>query len=456
MASTGLLGINPYRGGNVAIDFTSKPLQTFLQIKQRKDAQAEATEKYFKDYEKSLNPAGLGAEEVKIFANKLKQVQEFGLKNKQAINNPSKYGYDSQSELMAGFKDLQTFIEESKKATAERKALVDFFNQNKKSGKRVSDDYLEVYKNAFLPVGAGYVSPDYSKIAVYDPHDDLTFIDKTWKGIDLPGKIEIEEQVLNKKPTGRVKEVKVESITPDVANNYAQRARSYYRSNLGTQEQYNDLIKDKDFVSQLNPTYKKNFGVDIKTPEDLVVAYGLATKQPKREDRTGYDFTKEWYFREGQKRQDIRSAKNKQGTDEDPVDTYLTDARSGKTFAGREGENIEVMNLPEIITKDLGKERRAAVVGRGIGDGEYYNIVYQKDNKGNPTDLIDWGKTEKIPSSQIRSIIVARALPSSAKAKLIGGSGVKVEKAAQKEASSSTKEVKETKTFVFPKGKTKF
>jgi hypothetical protein len=58
MASTGLLGINPYRGGNVAIDFTSKPLQTFLQIKQRKDAQAEATEKYFKDYEKSLNPAG--------------------------------------------------------------------------------------------------------------------------------------------------------------------------------------------------------------------------------------------------------------------------------------------------------------------------------------------------------------------------------------------------------------
>ena len=308
MASTGLLGINPYRGGNVAIDFTSKPTQLAISLMQKQQAQAEAVDKYFKDYEKSLNPAGLGRGEVDMFAKKLKQVQEFGLKNKQAINNPSRYGYDAQSELMAGFKDLQSFIEEGKKATAERKALVDFYNQNKKSGKRVSDDYLEVYRNAFLPVGAGYVAPDYSKIAVYDPHDDITFIDKTWRGIDLPGKVEPEEQVINGKPTGRVKEVMVESITPEVAKTYAQRARGYFRTNLGTQEQYNELLKDVDFVNQLNPAYNKNFGADIKTAEDLAVAYGLATKQPKKEDKSGYDFTKEWYFKESQKRADYRAA----------------------------------------------------------------------------------------------------------------------------------------------------
>jgi hypothetical protein len=105
MASTGLLGINPYRGGNVAIDISSKPTQLAIGLMQKQQARAEATEKYFKDYEKSLNTAGLGKGEVDMFAKKLKQVQEFGLKNKQAINNPSKYGYDAQSELMAGFKD---------------------------------------------------------------------------------------------------------------------------------------------------------------------------------------------------------------------------------------------------------------------------------------------------------------------------------------------------------------
>lgn len=311
MASTGLLGVNPYRGGNVAIDFTSKPTQLAIGLIQKQRAQAEATDKYFKDWEKSINPAGLSKAELDIFAKKLKEVQEYGIKNKQAITNPSKYGYDAQSTLMAGFKDLQGYIEQGKQATAERKAFKDYVNQAIKSGKRVSDNYLDVLNKAMLPVGAGYTPPDMTQVNIYDPHDDLVFSDKTWKGIDLPGKIEVEEQVLNGKPTGRVKEVKVESITPEVANTYAQRARSYYRSNLGTQEQYNELAKDRDFVNQMNPVYKKYFGTDIKTPEDLTVAYGLATKQPKREDKTGYDFTKEWYFTEGQRRQDRRSALNR-------------------------------------------------------------------------------------------------------------------------------------------------
>ena len=77
MASTGLLGVNPYRGGNVAIDFTSKPLQLAINLKQKEQAKAEAVDKYFKDWEKSINPAGLSKAEVDIFAKKLKEVQEF-------------------------------------------------------------------------------------------------------------------------------------------------------------------------------------------------------------------------------------------------------------------------------------------------------------------------------------------------------------------------------------------
>jgi hypothetical protein len=363
MASTGLLGINPYRRGNVAIDISSKPTQLAINLMQKQQAKAEAVDKYFKDWEKSINPAGLSKAEIDIFAKKLKEVQEYGIKNKQAITNPSKYGYDAQSTLMAGFKDLQGFIEEGKQATAERKAFKDYINQAIKSGKHVSNNYLDILNNSMLPVRSGYVSPDTSKLNIYDPHDDLTFIDKTWKGIDLPGTIEFEEQIVNKKPTGRVKEIKVESITPEVANNYAQRARSYYRSNLGTQEQYNDLIKDKDFVNQLNPTYKKNFGVDIKTPEDLVVAYGLATKQPKREDITGFDFSKEWYYREGQKRADTRAALS----------------RAAANTGTSEEEAILFDAIPDIST----------VGGRSIRNGQAFDkdgtlfngrMIIQKEN----------------------------------------------------------------------------
>lgn len=308
MASTGLLGINPYRGGNVAIDFTSKPTQLAIGLMQRQRAQAEATEKYFKDYEKSLNTAGLGRGEVDMFAKKLKEVQDFGLKNKKEINNPSKYGYDAQSTLSAGFKDLQGLIEQGKQATAERKALVDFRNQAIKSGKHVSDDYLTVYENAMKPVGAGYIAPDYSSISVYDPHDDLDFSDKTWRGIPLPVTMDVLEQEVGGKKTGRVKPIEIETITPEVAKTYAQRARGYFRTHKGSEEQYNELIKDVDFVNQLNPAYKKNFGVDIKNAEDLAVAYGLSTKQPQIKEKGGFDFTKEYYFKETQNRADVRAA----------------------------------------------------------------------------------------------------------------------------------------------------
>lgn len=429
MASTGLLGVNPYRGGNVAIDFTSKPTQLAIGLIQKQRAQAEATDKYFKDWEKSINPAGLSKAELDIFAKKLKEVQEYGIKNKQAITNPSKYGYDAQSTLMAGFKDLQGYIEQGKQATAERKAFKDYVNQAIKSGKRVSDNYLDVLNKAMLPVGAGYTPPDMTQVNIYDPHDDLVFSDKTWKGVNLPVSFDYEKEIVNGKKTGRVKPIETELITPEVANTYAQRARSYYRSNLGTQEQYNELAKDRDFVNQMNPVYKKYFGTDIKTPEDLTVAYGLATKQPQRKEKGGFDFPKEYYFEEGQRRADARSEKNNQQT-EDPVEVYLSQARSGKTFAGVEGENIEVMNLPETILKDLGKNKRPAVIGRGLNDGEYYNIVFQKEidkktgkTTGIFTDKIDWSKTEKIPESQIRASTVSRALPSNAKVALIRGSG---------------------------------
>jgi hypothetical protein len=72
MASTGLLaGVNPYRSNNAVVDFSSKPLQYAMQQVQRQQAQAEAIDKYYKDYERSLNSAGLTREEQDIFTKNL-------------------------------------------------------------------------------------------------------------------------------------------------------------------------------------------------------------------------------------------------------------------------------------------------------------------------------------------------------------------------------------------------
>lgn len=284
--ATGLLNVNPYYKG-VSLDFTSKPTQLAIQLQQKEQAKAEALERYYMDYEKSINPKGLGRGEAEVFNKKFNTAREYWMKNKEAILNPRRYGMDAQSTYMAALKDAQGYIELGKQATAERKAFSDFVKKQIAQGKRISDNYLGVMENAMKPVEAGYVAPDISQIKIYDPHDDFSFVDKTWKGIDLPGNIINEKEIIvergKPKETGRLRPVMQEEITKDVADTYAQRARGYYRSNEGTQEQYNILFQDKDFKKQMNPIFTKYFNRDISSPEDLLVAQGLASKSPKRE-----------------------------------------------------------------------------------------------------------------------------------------------------------------------------
>jgi hypothetical protein len=368
MASTGLLGINPYRGGNVAIDITSKPLQAAVNIMQKQQAQAEATEKYFKDYEKSLNPAGLGKGEVDMFAKKLKEVQDFGLKNKNAINNPSKYGYDAQSELMSGFKNLQSFIEESKQASAERKALVNFATQAKKSGKHLSDNYLTVYENAMKPVGAGYVAPDYSQIEVYDPHDETKFVSSITKNVKP---IEVEQNVPEldekKQDTGYSKKIKKSVFDINAQKSIGDNAYYSFKSDKGTQEYFNELFNnDKETVDKLNKTFQEVYKQKIQTPADLARAYAIA-KIPKEQvtfegDLELNDIGKYnlWLKQEGIRHNNNLASNTamakilatKGATD--LLTQTIGNYRTGKTFS--DNNSLQSLNVPVTLVKDYVKE----------------------------------------------------------------------------------------------------
>lgn len=170
MAATGLItGINPYEGGNVPLDFSSKPTQIAIENIQRQHAQADATQKYFRDYEKSLNPAGLSAEDVKEFNKQLDEVRKYGIKNMQNINNPQADGYDAYSTHERGLKNLQSFVEQAKQKTANLKATNDFIEQTKRSGKHFSPNFMDMYKNATLPVNDPNYKPfNPALVDVYD------------------------------------------------------------------------------------------------------------------------------------------------------------------------------------------------------------------------------------------------------------------------------------------------
>jgi hypothetical protein len=368
MASTGLLGINPYRGGNVAIDITSKPTQLAINLMQKQQAKAEAVDKYFKDWEKSLNTAGLSKGEIDVFASKLKEVQEYGIKNKKEITNPSKYGYDAQSNLMAGFKDLQSFIEEGKQATAERKAFKDYINQAIKSGKHVSDNYIDILKNAMNPVGLGYISPDASLVDVYDPYDEVKFTSAVTKNVK-PKEIEQNIPQLDDKKidTGYSKKIKKNMFTPDSQKALGDNAYYNFKSDKGTQEYFTELFNaDKETVNKLNPIFEEVYNQKIQTPADLARAYGIA-KVPKEEITFEGDLelNDKGKFAEWMKKEKIRAQNDLNSstamakilateTSKNLLNQTISNYRSGKTFA--DNTSLQMLNVPITLVKDYVKE----------------------------------------------------------------------------------------------------
>jgi hypothetical protein len=355
MASTGLLtGVNPYRSGNVAVDFSSKPLQYAVQEIQHQKAKAEATDKYFMDWEKSINPAGLAQGELNKFTEKLRAAKEYGIKNKEQINNPSRYGYDAQSTLEAMFKDAQNYVELGKQATASRKAFKSYLDSARKSGKHIKGDF-EALDNAMKTVGDGYVEPDSSMVEVFDPHNEKTFETNITTGIK-PAIIENEEKIidpLTKLDTGTSKKIKNAILNDEEAKKLGENSLTEYKTKKGTTELFDTLYNDKNEVKKLNDrfgeVYKytdqttgKEIKPEITSIEDFARAYGIkkipksqliSESAPQLNDQGKYN---EWYKRHVITSRDNRSA----------------NSQFAKDLAAKMGQNILESTLEDMRSYD--------------------------------------------------------------------------------------------------------
>ena len=171
MAATGLLGVNPYFKG-VEIN-TDKPTQMAIGIEQRDQAKREALDKYFMDYEKSLNSAGMRTQDQDVFLKKLAQNKDYYLRNREKILNPSRYGAEAQSEYMSNFKNILSDIDRSKQLAANGKvignAVLDATKNNKTIPKEITD---AIYNNQLSLADPNHVDFDPSQFDAYDKLDE--------------------------------------------------------------------------------------------------------------------------------------------------------------------------------------------------------------------------------------------------------------------------------------------
>jgi len=373
MASTGLLaGVNPYKGGNVAIDFTSKPLQLFLQMQQKQQAKAEAIDKYYKDYEKTLNSAGLTTDEQKIFTNDLNEVKGFAIKNKEKINNPSKYGYDAQAELDYKFRNLSNFLGGAKQAAGERKAFKTIHDKAIAEGKHVSENYLDIWNNAMKPYGGGYVAPAIDQIKIFDPFNDRKY--ETNITTNLTPMIEEKEEVIfdptTKQDTGFSKKIKKSILTDDQVQKLAENSLTDFKTNEGTKEWFSELYKDPENIKKVqkrfgevyktvDPMTGKEIIPTIQSVEDFARAIGIA-KIPKERivSESAAELNNEGKFQEWKRRNNITAANAASNNNalikalalqgsQQIFNKAMSGYRTNKVFD--DNKNLTILNFPRTI-----------------------------------------------------------------------------------------------------------
>jgi hypothetical protein len=296
MAATGLLGFNPY-GKGVALDFSSKPTQLAIQLGQREQAKKEALDKYFMDYEKSINPAGMRKAESDIFLRKLADNKAFYIQNRDKILNPAKYGYDAQSQYMSNFKDMTNIIDQSKQAAANDKLTTQHFIAQKNLN--APDGYVEAVEASHLPITDPRYRPlDVTQFKFWKSHDPFEF-GKELKTLNtIPGKPELMKE-------GNFQYQR----TPMEADINNLKSFSYNKlGDVGYVKMLQNLSDEE--VGQLRKVYKQRLNAELpkNDAKELSLAYTL-TNLPK--DYTQTNMVEQPSYTRAQQDALIRGRQNK-------------------------------------------------------------------------------------------------------------------------------------------------
>ena len=276
MAATGLLGVNPYYKGT-ELD-VSKPVNLAIQLHQKEEAKKEALDKYFMDYEKSLNPAGMRQQDQDVFLRKLQENKAYYLKNRDKILNPSRYGAEAQSEYMSNFKNILSDIDRSKQLAANGKVIATAVMDAKKNNRTIPSDVTDAIYNNELSMGdSRHQAFDPVNFDAYDKHDPFKYQQGIYSRIKPSESLPIKHEDKN------THEVFYETKN-DIDKNSFGEIQSVVASELqkdrGLVDNVKAIARDQNKLNQLAQVYKDFSGKQMNpnSMQDVATAYTLALK----------------------------------------------------------------------------------------------------------------------------------------------------------------------------------
>lgn len=433
MAATGLLNINPYRKG-VAVDISTKPTSLYIDIQNKERARTEALDRYFMDYDKNINPAGMKANDIDDLTKLQQSSKAFYFQNRKAIQNPMLDGGKAYNQFVNFNKQQLALVSQSKDAAARGKVGGQAVASTRAKGWVIAPQTFDDLKANEQPVMSPNFRPfDAAKFDAYEPFDAAKYTKDVYAGDRYLSKKDVNIRQLGGK------DILKEEISFDPKNLQAIQtiATTNYQNNKGFKTHVDEIAKDTNELKELNSLFSKYTQRNIQNLDDVATALTISLSPYKLQDKaTGTNV----YYAAGAR----DSGDNTQLSNQ--IDSFIKDLRSGESFGGAEGANFEKLNVSPRIAEEYKIDDETPAIARGVTSGKFFAIYgFLKDKNGKPTNIPDMTKVTEIPEMTFKSTIANKSLPSNFKAKGIVANAQK-EQPTKTQASVNKKKVWNPKT----------
>lgn len=407
MAATGLLGINPY-GKGVALDISSKPVAMAVQHEQKEQAKRDALEKYFMDYEKSINPAGMRDIDQNGLMNRISDFKSYFIQNKDKILNPTKYGAQYQSDYLGKIKDAIGHIDRSKAAAAIEKVDREHWYQAQKEGLGTPDGYLDAVSKSHLSLD----DPNRKELDPYQwnffkPFDESVYAKKVLGGFK-PDEILIKSEKSKLTP-GQIDQTYKYELNPDQKKIMGRRGEVLYDSDPAVKREVDKIYNSGDYLDFKNELEQLYPNLDITkvSPKQVAGAIGLGLNEIGR-TKNKQIRDEQYWFDQAEAGRNARARMAASKTAQEALDAasviknYITNSSTDipvvepkKSFIGLDFlpkqespfSNLTKLNFSPRISKDLSeyeyvpKDQSEALLGKATKKVEKIPNFAQ-DNQG--------------------------------------------------------------------------
>lgn len=265
---------NPYAGGAVIFD-SSPYANLYIQQVQREAAKDEALDKYFQEWGKSINPAGMRNQDTQDLLNLVNQSRDFYFQNKKAIKNPALDGGRAYAEYMGRQKEAMGLINSSKQIAQKEELINRNILSARQKGLPIADRVVQDLDAFRQPIRS-------QSWRDFNP-DNLDFQPKPFDFArftkDVYGDTKLGERIASERKVPETLE-KITTYETFVDENelpkIESRARAAYSSSPSVKEFIDTISQNPSEVTRLNKIFKDKYKTDISNPEDVATAFALS------------------------------------------------------------------------------------------------------------------------------------------------------------------------------------